>query len=231
MSIVSRSGFLRAFISLAVTEVLIGAALFLSAGTLQWTHGLTFMAAFLVATLAAIGWLWRANPEIFAARSRLTGPGTKSWDIVLIAILLSSFLVILVVAGLDNGRFHWAPAPPWAVVVGYGLLLAGYVGIGWAQVVNRHFEPSVRIQSDRDHKVISTGPYAYVRHPGYMFAVILAFGISLALGSLCALLPAATVALVLVIRTNLEDATLRRELAGYAEFASHTRYKWIPGLW
>ena len=114
--------------------------------------------------LVSIAWLWRVNPEIFAARSRVTGEGTKSWDKVLIPILLGGFLSILIVAGLDVGRFHWMPAPPWAVFVGYVLMVLGWLGSGWAQAVNRHFEPSVRIQTDRDHHVITTGPYAFERY-------------------------------------------------------------------
>jgi protein-S-isoprenylcysteine O-methyltransferase Ste14 len=231
MSVVPRGDLIRAFVSLAVTLLLMGAALFLSAGTLQWPHGLWFMAAFLFLTLVSMAWLWRVNPEIFVARRRLTGQGTKGWDLVLVSILLGSFLATLIVAALDDGRFHWAPAPQWAVLVGYVLLLTGYLGTGWAQAVNRHFEPSVRIQSDRDHRVITTGPYAYVRHPGYIFGIILMVGIALALGSLWALLPAALFVVVLVIRTILEDATLQRELPGYAEFAARVRYKWIPGIW
>ena len=231
MSVVPRGDLIRAFVSLAVTLLLMGAALFLSAGTLQWPHGLLFVVAFLFLTLIAMAWLWRVNPEIFVARRRLTGQDTKGWDLVLLLILLGSFLATLIVAALDDGRFHWAPAPLWAVLVGYVLLLAGYVGTGWAQAVNRHFEPSVRIQSDRDRHVITTGPYAYVRHPGYIFGIILTFGIALALGSLWALLPAVLVVVVLVIRTNLEDATLQRELPGYAEYAARVRYKWIPGNW
>jgi protein-S-isoprenylcysteine O-methyltransferase Ste14 len=231
MSVVSRRDLIQAFVSLAVTLLLMGAALFLSAGTFRWPLGLWFVAAFLFLTLVAMEWLWRVNPEIFVARRRLTGQGTKGWDLVLLVILLASFLATLIVAALDDGRFHWAPAPLWAVLVGYVLLLAGYLGTGWAQAVNRHFEPSVRIQSDRDHHVVTTGPYAYVRHPGYIFGIILTFGIALALGSLWALLPAVLVVVVLVIRTNLEDATLQRELPGYADFAARVRYKWIPGIW
>jgi protein-S-isoprenylcysteine O-methyltransferase Ste14 len=231
MSVVSRGDLIQALVSLAVTLLLMGAALFLSAGTLQWAHGLWFMAVFLFLTLIAMAWLWRINPEIFAARKRLTGQGTKGWDLVLLWILLVSYLATLILAGLDDGRFHWQPAPAWAVLFGYVLLLAGYVGTGWAQAVNRHFEPSVRIQSDRGHHVVTTGPYAYVRHPGYIFGAVLTFAIALALGSLWALLPAMLVLVVLFIRTNLEDATLQRELPGYAEFAARVRYKWIPGLW
>jgi protein-S-isoprenylcysteine O-methyltransferase Ste14 len=228
---ISRRDLIQGLVSLATTLAVMGAALFLSAGTLQWPHGLAFLAAFFILVLVSVAWLWRVNPEIFAARRRMTGEGTKSWDFVLIPILLAGFIATLIVAGLDGGRFRWAPAPPRAVFVGYVLLLLGFLGSGWAQAVNRHFEPSVRIQTDRDHHVITTGPYAFVRHPGYVSGAILAIGIALALGSLWALLPATLFGVVLVIRTDLEDATLQRELPGYAEFAARVRSKWIPGVW
>ncbi len=183
------------------------AALFLSAGTLHWMNAWWFMGVFLFLTLIAVAWLWRVNPDIFVARKRPTGRGTKSWDVIVLFVLLASFVATLIVAGLDAGRFHWAPAPGWAVLLGYVLLVVGYVGTGWAQAVNRHFETSVRIQSDRDHRVVATGPYALVRHPGYAFAIVLTFGIALALGSLWALLPAVLVVVVLLVRTVLEDAT------------------------
>jgi protein-S-isoprenylcysteine O-methyltransferase Ste14 len=228
---IPRSVLIHSFVSLAVTLLSMGAVMFLSAGTFRWLLGWLFLAVFLLVTLVAMAWLLRVNPEIFAARSRLTGRGTKGWDRVVLAVLLPSYVMTLIVAALDDGRFHWAPAPTSAVLAGYVLLLAGVFGTGWAQAVNRHFEPSVRIQSDRDHHVITTGPYAYVRHPGYIFGAILTFGVALALGSWWALLPASLVTAVLVIRTCLEDATLRRELPGYAEFAARVRYRWIPGVW
>ena len=130
MSVVWRGDLIQAFVSLAVTLLLMAGALFLSAGTLQWAHGLWFMTAFLFFTLIAMAWLWRVNPEIFVARRRLTGQGTKGWDLMLLFILLGSFLATLIVAGLDDGRFHWAPAPPWAVLVGYVLLLNRLFGYG-----------------------------------------------------------------------------------------------------
>jgi protein-S-isoprenylcysteine O-methyltransferase Ste14 len=107
----------------------------------------------------------------------------------------------------------------------------GLYGPGWTQAVNRYFEPSLRIQSDRGHSVIASGSYAYIRRPGRIFGIVLTFGVALTLGSLWALLPALSVAVVLAIRTFLEDATLKHELAGYGEYALRTRYKWIPGIW
>jgi protein-S-isoprenylcysteine O-methyltransferase Ste14 len=231
MAELPRGELVRAFASLAVTLLVMLALLFGAAGTLQWAHGWWFMAVFVVLILISMAAIWRLNPEIFVARARPTGAGTKGWDRVLITILLIAFAAIMPVAGLGDGRFHWTPAPDWAVVLGYLLLLIGFAGTAWAQAVNRHFEPSVRIQSDRNHQVISTGPYAHIRHPGYVFGSLLAVGAALALGSFWALLPAAVVIAVLILRTNLEDATLQRELPGYAEFARRTRYTWIPGAW
>jgi len=222
---------LRAFASLAVTLVVMAILLFGSAGTLAWPHGQAFMLVFLLLIFVSIAVLWRLNPEIFVAPARLTGQGTRAWDRVLLAILLPAFAAILPAAGLDDGRFHWAPAAGIWVVAGYVLLVIGFAGSGWAQAVNRHFEPSVRIQTERHHRVVDTGPYAYVRHPGYVFGSLLAIGAALALGSWWAVVPAALVIVTLLVRTALEDVPLQRDLPGYAEIAARTRYRWIPGIW
>ena len=101
----------------------------------------------------------------------------------------------------------------------------------WAEKVNKFFEPTVRIQADRGHHVIDTGPYAYVRHPGYVAAILIFSGFALALGSLWALVPAALVGAVLVLRTELEDRTLADELQGYRDYQRRVRHKLIPNVW
>jgi protein-S-isoprenylcysteine O-methyltransferase Ste14 len=226
----SSAAVLQSLVSLAITLVVMALLLFIPAGTLNWPHAWWFMGVFVVLILVSIAVLWRVNPEIFAARARPTGQGTKGWDRILLTILLLAFAAILPVAALDE-RFGWAPASGAWVMFGYLLLVIGFVGSAWAQAVNRHFEPSVRIQSDRDHQVISSGPYAYVRHPGYVFGSLLALGAALALGSWVAVLPALAVVVLLLVRTALEDATLQRELVGYAEYALRVRYRWVPGVW
>ena len=133
-------------------------------------------------------------------------------------------------AALDDGRFHWF-AVPWSVCgIGYVLLVAGMAGITWAESVNKFFEPTVRIQTDRGHTIIDTGPYAIVRHPGYVSAFFVFIGMALSLGSLWALIPAVMACLLLVVRTILEDRTLRTELPGYEEYAQRVRYRLIPGV-
>jgi protein-S-isoprenylcysteine O-methyltransferase Ste14 len=222
---------IRGFVALGVTILIMAALLFVSAGTLDWPPGWWFIAVFVVLILVSMAWLWRANPEIFVARARATGQGTKGWDRALLPILLIAYALIFPVAGLDDGRFHGSSVPFWLVLVGYLLVVAGFAGVGWAEAVNRHFEVSVRIQSERGHTVITTGPYAYIRHPGYIAGSLLALGAAWALGSWWALLPALVVGVTMIVRTKLEDATLRRELPGYAEFAQKTRFKWLPGVW
>ena len=111
------------------------------------------------------------------------------------------------------------------------MLLAGIGITAWAQAVNKFFEPGVRIQTDRGQRVIDSGPYAVVRHPGYVAACLLFVGIALSLGSLWALAPAGLACLLLIFRTQWEDRTLRAELAGYEEYTQRVRSRWIPGVW
>ena len=128
--------------------------------------------------------------------------------------------MIVPLAALDDGRFHWSHVPWWVCLLGYVLLVAGLVGLTWAESVNRFFEPTVRIQTDRGHMVIDTGPYALVRHPGYVAAFLLCLGMPLSMGSFWALIPAVVSCLLLVLRTAWEDQTLRDELSGYEDYGA-----------
>jgi protein-S-isoprenylcysteine O-methyltransferase Ste14 len=219
----------RTFVALGVTLVAMGLLLFGSAGTFAWARAWALCVAFLMATLIAIAVLRRVNPEIFVARSRVQ-PGTKRRDYLFLAIVLGGFFFILPVAGLDY-RLGGADAPDWVVWSGYVLFGLSYAGETWPQAVNRHFEPGVRIQQDRGQTVIDSGPYAVVRHPGYIFGTILAVSMALALGSWWALIPAAAVGIGLVPRTLFEEATLRAELPGYTEYTQRVKWRWVPGVW
>jgi protein-S-isoprenylcysteine O-methyltransferase Ste14 len=204
--------------------------LFLPAGTFDWFLGWLFFVVFLVLVLVSSLALWRLNPEIFGARQRIQ-PGTKGWDRILASVVIVLFAVVPIVAAFETARFGRAALPGWAIVLGYLLLVAGFAGTAWAQAVNRFFEPGVRIQTERGHHVIDTGPYALVRHPGYVAAFAMLAGMALALGSAWALVPAAVAAALLVLRTAWEDSTLRAELPGYADYARRVRYRLLPGVW
>ncbi|MDQ8757088.1 isoprenylcysteine carboxylmethyltransferase family protein [Sphingosinicella sp. LHD-64] len=146
-------------------------------------------------------------------------------------MLLPALVAILPVGALDAGPVHWSTVPGWLVALGYAAMLAGIAVTAWAQAVNPFFEPGVRIQSERHHHVVDTGPYRLVRHPGYVAALLLFFGMALALGSLWALVPAAIAAALLVLRTAWEDRLLQAELPGYADYARRVRGRLIPFLW
>jgi protein-S-isoprenylcysteine O-methyltransferase Ste14 len=221
---------LRGILSFAVFMIVLGVALFLAAGDIRWAKGWAFLLIFLVLTVVGMAYLWRTNPDIFVARGRIR-PGTKSWDKVLAALLLLSFVAIFPVAGFDAGRFRWSRVPLGVLVLGYALWCTGFLVSMWVYRVNRFAEPTVRIQTDRGQTVIDTGPYAIVRHPLYLAALLMCAGIPLALGSLWALVPGAVGALVLVVRTVLEDRTLQKELEGYQEYAGRVRHRLIPGVW
>lgn len=222
---------LRAILSLGGFLVLLGVVMFLPAGSIRWTEGWLFLLVFFVLTVPAVIYLWRTNPDIFVARSKMVRTGTKRWDKVLIALLMLSFIAIFTIAAYDSGRFRWSSVPMWLIVLGYVLLSVGFFLSVWAESVNKFAEPSVRIQTERGHKVIDTGPYAIVRHPLYLGALFMMVGIPLALGSLYALIPSAAATLVLVVRTILEDRTLQKELAGYKDYAARVPHRLIPGVW
>lgn len=224
-----RAAIARGFLSLLVTIVVMAVLLFGGAGTLNWPLGWWFIVAFVGCVLIAMAIIWRANPELFTARSRVQ-PGTKTWDYVFLALVFGGFIVMPLVAGLDF-RFGWSAVPGWVIVLGYVLFVLAFAGQTWPQATNRHFEPGVRIQQDRGQTVIDTGPYAIVRHPGYISGSLLALSVPLMLASWWALVPALIVTLALAARTPLEEKTLRAELPGYAEYTQRVRYRWVPGVW
>jgi protein-S-isoprenylcysteine O-methyltransferase Ste14 len=198
----------------------------------RWPTGWAFNVAHAFVWTANTVILLRFHPELLNARGRGTQSDTKTWDVVLLSLYGIAWLSMLIVGALDH-RFGWSAEMP-LVLVALGLLLM-IVGFGfttWAMVENRHFELSVRIQEDRDHRVYTGGPYQFMRHPGYT-GVILSFfvGMPLALASWTAFIPALVGAIVMIVRTYLEDMTLQRELDGYTDFTAQTRYRLLPGVW
>lgn len=204
--------------------------IFLPAGDIGWVPGWIFVAALAIAFAASGLALAKINPVIFRARSRFQ-PGTERWDLALVAVVLTAMIATIPVASFDAGRVHWSHVPLWLVVIGYAALLGGIAVTGWAQAVNPFFEPGVRIQSERHQRVIDSGPYRFVRHPGYSAAVAMFLGMSLALASWWGLVPAAIASILLAVRTAFEDRLLHERLPGYREYAGRVRARLVPGIW
>ena len=204
--------------------------MFLPAGTFAWKVGWIFL-LILCATIAlSVFVIWRINPEVIIARSQ-PHSGTKSWDKVLMWFWLPCIYGIIPVAAFDVAHIQKGFSTWWVFATGYFLLVIGFGIVAWAQSVNRFFESTVRIQTERGHSVISTGPYAIVRHPGYVGMILLMIGVPLCLGSLWGLLPAGLSCMMIVLRTDWEDQTLQAELDGYQHYAKHVRSRLIPRIW
>jgi len=204
--------------------------LFASAGRLDWTRGQAYLAAVLLCEAATLALLARRAPETLNRRG--TGSsGVPAFDKAFVVLWLLLALATPVVAGLDAGR-EGRPSLPWAGFFGGCVVLASATAFGtWAMLENEHFEQLVRIQTDRGHRVVSTGPYRVVRHPGYLGAIAGALVTPLMLGSVWTFVPAGLVAAIFALRTHFEDRMLRRELVGYAEYVQRTRFRLVPGVW
>jgi len=169
--------------------------------------------------------------DLFQERIK-PGPGTKWWDKVFYAFYIPAFFAVFIIGCLDGGRFGWTESlPVFVYISGYIMYIFSISIFLWAQQINRFFSSVVRIQHDRGHEVIQTGPYKYVRHPGYIGGILMAISTALVLGSLWALIPAGVVSILLIIRTFLEDTMLQKELPGYSEYAKKVKYRLLPGVW
>lgn len=216
----------------AVGLVGYGLVLFIAAGRLDWAWGWVYlgeMAAFLVAHPLV---LVPIHAELLAERQRgMWAPGTKRWDRWITTLSGGLMFVPWIVAGLDL-RLGWTAGLPLGVhLAGLAVLVAGDALFVWGMAANAFFAEGVRIQDERGHAVATGGPYRYVRHPGYVGAILRLLSTPLVLGSTWAMLPAVLSAALFVLRTALEDRTLQAELPGYADFCQQTRWRLVPGVW
>jgi protein-S-isoprenylcysteine O-methyltransferase Ste14 len=211
--------------------VLLGAILFISSGQMDWLMAWVFLGINLSIVAVNLRLILPRHPNLIAERSKFM-KNARTWDKILVLYTgLAGMISLLVVAGL-NERFDWAPRPT-DVLQGSALVITilGYALVSWAMTSNQFFSAQVRIQTDRGHTVIRTGPYRYVRHPGYVGAVLYSLGIPLMLESYWALIPGVLLVVMIVVRTILEDKTLQRELKGYREYTRAVKCRLVPGIW
>jgi len=175
----------------------------------------------------------RSHPGLMAERLHMgRNQGVKGWDKVLAPLMAVSLLYPhAVVAGLDRYHGWTAPFPLGVQTLAFVFILLGYLLGVWAIVENRYFSTLVRIQKDRGHEVCDTGPYRYIRHPGYAGNVFSSFLIAFLLDSWWVMIPAVIALIIAVVRTALEDRTLIEELPGYRDYASRVRYRFFPPIW
>jgi protein-S-isoprenylcysteine O-methyltransferase Ste14 len=193
-----------------------------------WVFGALNVSAFVISRILAA----RRNPDLIAERAHyMQQENIVPWDKLLALLLAIVTIAVMLVAGLDE-IYHWSPS--YGPLIKLGSLIAillGYALSSYAFIENRFFSGTVRIQADRGHKVISSGPYHWIRHPGYAGGLLTYLVTPLLLDSYWLYLPIVCLVILVIVRTYLEDRYLQIELEGYREYAMQVRYRLLPGLW
>jgi protein-S-isoprenylcysteine O-methyltransferase Ste14 len=213
---------------------LFAVALMWPAGTWHWWEAWVMVALWTAFGLVMTPYLLRHDPELLVERMKLVPlhKDQKVWDKVIMLLFFISSIALYIVPGFDVVRYEWSePLPVWMRVFAMLFHLPCFVMLGWVMRENTYLAQVVKIDKERSHQVITTGPYALVRHPMYTIVIVLLFAVPVALGSRYALILAVFLTALLVVRTYLEDRTLHAELPGYPEYARHTLYRLIPGIW
>lgn len=202
------------------------------AGRVSYWQGWIFVIYYVIVFISH-SLLLRNNTSLIEEREK-PGSDIKKWDKNLIKLCLTPATIILVlVAILDAGRFQWTPESYklYLYLIGHPLIILSFIIFTRAMLVNNFFSRYVRVQHDRNHKVIKEGPYRLIRHPGHLSGIFLAIGSSFVLGSLYGLIPACFITIMIIIRTSLEDKTLKNELPGYKNYSKEVKYRLVPGIW
>lgn len=222
----------RSVIRLVFILILFPMAPMIISGAWNWWEAWAYLVINVLGFIVSRVLAARRNPDIIAERARsMELQGAKSWDRILSPMLVFGYFLILLVAGLDKA-FGWtAPFTLNTKLAALTAIVLGIVFSSWALIENKFFSGVVRIQTDRSHRVVTTGPYRFVRHPGYAGGLWTYLAMPLLFDSLWAFIPTVLLAAVLILRTSLEDRTLQAELPGYKEYAQKTRYRLFPGIW
>ncbi|WP_159008729.1 isoprenylcysteine carboxylmethyltransferase family protein [Bradyrhizobium sp. S69] len=208
-----------------------GALLFAPAGTLRWPAAWVFLATMTIIGLSAGSWLASTDPELLAERMRLTARDEQpTADKVFVPVIGGAFLIWFVTIGLDH-RIDGLDFPIVVQALGLALMLVSTVFIMWVMRENSFAAPLVKVQRERGHHVVSTGPYAWVRHPMYSGAILFFVGIPLLLSSGWGLAISPLFIVLFAVRTGIEERTLIADLPGYGDYTAQVRYRLLPGVW
>ncbi len=205
--------------------------LFLPAGSLAWPAGWIFLVLFFGFFVGVDTWLYGHNPGLLQERLSLTRKDQKGWDKLFFPMLLLASLAWLIFISFDAGRFHWSSVPGWLQTFGALTLLASFYLLFLTFRENSYLSTVVRIQAERGHSVVSSGPYRFMRHPMYAGMLLFVIGTSLLLGSGYGVLAGLVFVLAVARRAVLEERVLREELQGYEAYMQQVKYRLIPYVW
>ena len=215
----------KIWLSLIVRMTMFAIALLWPAGTWQWWEAWILIGLWAAFAVATIVFLIRNDPALLAERMKSSPvqKGQKRWDKVLMLLMIIVGIGLYIIPGFDVVRYEWSePLPLWLEILAMVLHVPGFVFIVWVMHENTYLSRVVKIDEERGQQVITTGPYALVRHPMYSAVIVLVFAVPMALGSRFGLIPAALMAVLMIVRTVFEDRTLHTELTGYPL---------MPGVW
>jgi len=221
----------RVVVRLIIGIAVMSAAFFGSAGTLDWPEAWLYIIFQFSFSVTMAVWLKKNNPDLLKDRMTFLKSSARVWDKAILWIMTVVFIFYLLVPGLDAIRYGWTSIPVFLKVLGFMGIVATLLLISWVMRENAYLSRVVEIQRERGHRVITTGPYRYIRHPMYVAVITQLACVPLALGSVLALLPAALLTVLIVIRTLLEDKTLHSELEGYKAYSEKVKYRLVPGIW
>lgn len=213
---------------------LFAVALLWPAGTWKWWQAWTLVGLWALFGIVMTRFLLHHDPALLAERMKLVPlhKEQKLWDKLLMLMFIVAGFGLYLIPGFDVVRYEWSePLPLWANIFAMLVHLPSFLFLAWVMRENTYLSQVVKIDKNRGHQVVTTGPYALVRHPMYTVVIVLLFAVPVALGSRYALILSVLLTLLLIIRTYLEDRTLNTELEGYPEYAKQTRYRLIPGIW
>jgi len=219
-------------VTFVVWFCVMGAALFVPAGTLDWRGGWIFWGEMMLVSAATVAWLAKVDPGLL--KERLGNPlqkGQEDPDKVFMLAMIVIWHGWIVLMALDVKRWHLSPAPDWVMVPGAALILLGVIAVLRTFRENSFAAPIIKIQEERGQKVIDTGPYALVRHPMYAGAFLYVLGTPLVLGSWIGLALVPVVMGLVIVRIFIEEAALRKGLPGYDDYTTRVPYRLVPGIW
>ncbi|MBA0049277.1 isoprenylcysteine carboxylmethyltransferase family protein [Mycobacteroides sp. LB1] len=225
----------RLLVKLLVTNIVatiaLGGLLILAAGTWNWPQLWVLGIEVTLLNLGVQLWLLNYNPALLAERlGSPSQPNQTAWDKVFVVIAMVGTLAWFAVPGLDH-RWHWSDVPVWLQIVGAVLIVVSLLSMVLVFRANSFAAPVVKIQAERGHSIVDSGPYAYVRHPMYTGAIPFMIGMPLLLGSWYALIGSAVTVVALGFRAVGEERLLTKELDGYPEYAARVRYRLVPYVW
>lgn len=230
----SQKNSVKLWLSSVVRMVFFAIALLWPAGTVNWWEAWVVISLWSVYGLVMTIYLSRYDPELLAERLKLLPiqKDQKAWDKIMMSLFTVAGIALYIVPGFDVVRYQWStPFPVWMEITAMVIHVPCLWFLWWVMRENTYLSQVVKIDEERKHKVITTGPYALVRHPMYISVIILLFAVPVALGSRYSLILALLLTVLLIVRTYFEDSTLHEELEGYPDYAKQTRFKLIPGIW